>query len=231
MLLELKKVDKSYPAPEGDDRIEVLKGVNLTVEAGEGIAIVGPSGSGKSTLLNIIGGLDRQTAGKILIDDQDILGFDEKELASFRNTTVGFVFQLHHLLPQCSILENVLIPSIVNKDSSKRAEVKQRAEHLLETVNLQHRLTHRPGEISGGERQRAAVARALINKPKLILADEPTGSLDRDSSDGMAELLADINQRLGVTLIVVTHASEVAARMKRVFTLQDGELNLQKKSP
>ncbi len=231
MLLELIKVDKSYPAPAGDDRIEVLKDVNLTVEAGEGIAIVGPSGSGKSTLLNIIGGLDRQTTGKILIDDQNTLGFDEKELASFRNTTVGFVFQLHHLLPQCSILENVLIPSIVNKDSSKRAEVKQRAEHLLETVNLQHRLTHRPGEISGGERQRAAVARALINKPKLILADEPTGSLDRDSSDGMAELLADINQRLGVTLIVVTHASEVAARMKRVFTLQDGELNLQKKSP
>ncbi len=231
MLLELKKVDKSYPAPAGDDRIEVLKGINLTVEAGEGIAIVGPSGSGKSTLLNIIGGLDRQTAGKILIDDQDILGFDEKELASFRNKTVGFVFQLHHLLPQCSILENVLIPSIVNKDSSKRAEVKQRAEHLLETVNLQHRSTHRPGEISGGERQRAAVARALINNPKLILADEPTGSLDRDSSDGMAELLTEINQRLGVTLIVVTHASEVAARMQRVFTLQDGELNLQKKSP
>ncbi len=231
MLLELKKVDKSYPAPGGDERIEVLKGIDLAVEAGEGIAIVGPSGSGKSTLLNIIGGLDRQTAGKILIDDQNILGFDEKELASFRNTTVGFVFQLHHLLPQCSILENVLIPSIVNKDSSKRAEVKQRAEHLLETVNLQHRLTHRPGEISGGERQRAAVARALINNPKLILADEPTGSLDRDSSDGMAELLADINQRLGVTLIVVTHASEVAARMQRVFTLQDGELNLQKKSP
>ena len=231
MLLELKKVDKSYPAPAGDDRIEVLKGINLTVEAGEGIAIVGPSGSGKSTLLNIIGGLDRQTAGKILIDDQDILGFDEKELASFRNKTVGFVFQLHHLLPQCSILENVLIPSIVNKDSSKRAEVKQRAEHLLETVNLQHRSTHRPGEISGGERQRAAVARALINNPKLILADEPTGSLDRDSSDGMAELLTEINQRLGVTLIVVTHASEVAARMQRVLTLQDGELNLQKKSP
>ncbi len=231
MLLELKKVDKSYPAPAGDDRIEVLKGINLTVEAGEGIAIVGPSGSGKSTLLNIIGGLDRQTAGKILIDDQDILGFDEKELASFRNKTVGFVFQLHHLLPQCSILENVLIPSIVNKDSSKRAEVKQRAEHLLETVNLQHRSTHRPGEISGGERQRAAVARALINNPKLILADEPTGSLDRDSSDGMAELLTEINQRLGVTLIVVTHASEVAARMQRVLTLQGGELNLQKKSP
>ena len=231
MLLELKKVDKSYPAPAGDDRIAVLKGINLTVEAGEGIAIVGPSGSGKSTLLNIIGGLDRQTAGKILIDDQDILGFDEKELASFRNKTVGFVFQLHHLLPQCSILENVLIPSIVNKDSSKRAEVKQRAEHLLETVNLQHRSTHRPGEISGGERQRAAVARALINNPKLILADEPTGSLDRDSSDGMAELLTEINQRLGVTLIVVTHASEVAARMQRVLTLQGGELNLQKKSP
>jgi lipoprotein-releasing system ATP-binding protein len=231
MLLELKKVDKNYRAPDGDERIEVLKGINLEVEAGEGIAIVGPSGSGKSTLLNIIGGLDRQTAGKILIDGQDTLDFDETELASFRNKTVGFVFQLHHLLPQCSILENVLIPSIVNKDSSKRVEMKQRAEHLLETVNLQHRLTHRPGEISGGERQRAAVARALINNPKLILADEPTGSLDRDSSDGMAELLTDINRRLGVTLIVVTHATEVAARMQRVFTLQGGELTRQKKSP
>ena len=231
MLLELKKVNKSYNAPEGEGRIEVLKEINLAVDAGEGIAVVGPSGSGKSTLLNIIGGLDRQTAGKIMIDGQDILAFDEKELASFRNRTVGFIFQLHHLLPQCSILENVLIPSIVNNDSSNRKEMKQRAERILEEVNLQHRLNHRPGEISGGERQRASVARALINNPKLLLADEPTGSLDRESSEGMADLLTELNQRMGVTLILVTHALEVAARMQRIFTLQNGILNPLKRNP
>lgn len=231
MLLEINKVDKSYDAPKGGERIEVLKGINLTVDAGEAIAIVGPSGSGKSTLLNIIGGLDWQTSGQLLIEGQNILHFNERELASFRNRTVGFVFQLHHLLPQCSILENVLIPSIARKGSLDREKIIQRAEHMLEAVHLEHRLTHRPGELSGGERQRAAVARALINDPKLLLADEPTGSLDREFSESMIELLTELNRSMKVALIMVTHAADLAARMQRVFALEDGKLNLQDINP
>jgi ABC-type lipoprotein export system ATPase subunit len=187
------------------------------------VAITGPSGSGKSTILNIIGALDRADSGEVLVDGRDVEKLRDAELASYRNTTVGFIFQLHHLLPQCTILENVLVPTLAGK-LDDRAALRKRAEKLLDSVGLKHRLAHRPGELSGGERQRVAVARALINQPKLLLADEPTGALDRTSASRLVDLLAELNRDHGVTLIMVTHAPELASRMKRVLELRDGKL-------
>ncbi len=203
--------------------MDVLRGVNLQVAAGESVAIVGPSGSGKSTALNLIGALDRADSGEVIVDGRDVEKLDEEELASYRNTTVGFIFQLHHLLPQCTILENVLVPTLA---AAKRdtAAVNARAESLLESVGLEHRLHHRPGELSGGERQRVAVARALINQPKLLLADEPTGALDRTNAARLTELLVELNGAHGVTLIMVTHALDLAQQMGRVLELIDGQL-------
>src|SRR3954470_12525536 len=173
MLLELNHVTKTYRAPGGGQEFRVLQDVSRQAEAGDSIAIVGPSGSGKSTVLNIIGALDRADAGDGLVDGQNIDKFAERDLAASRNTTVGFIFQLHHLLPQCTVLENVLVPTLALARDNESA--RQRAEDLLAAVGLQHRLHHKPGQLSGGERQRAAVARALINEPKVLLADEPTG--------------------------------------------------------
>lgn len=225
MLLEIKGLTKQYAAPDGGDGVEVLRGVNLAVEAGDTVAIIGPSGSGKSTLLNIIGTLEDGDGGSVIIDGQDVSNLGSSAVASFRNTTVGFIFQLHHLLPQCTILENVLIPTLARDGKKPAAADRQaRALQLLNDVGLSHRAGHRPGELSGGERQRGAVARALINKPKLLLADEPTGSLDRATAGTLADLLLGLNQRHGVTLILVTHARDLAARMKRVFELKDGQL-------
>ena len=223
MLLQLTNLSKTYRAPDGGDAVEVLSGVTLAADAGESVAIVGPSGSGKSTILNIIGALDRADSGEVLVDGRDVEKLRDAELASYRNTTVGFIFQLHHLLPQCTILENVLVPTLAGK-SDHRAALRNRAEQLLDSVGLKHRLTHRPGELSGGERQRVAVARALINQPKLLLADEPTGALDRTSASRLVDLLAELNRKQGVTLIMVTHAPELASRMKRVLELRDGKL-------
>jgi len=219
-ILELAGVTKSYASPEGMET-PVLRGVDLKLARGESIAIAGPSGCGKSTLLNIIGTLDRPTAGRIVLDGRDVSGLTEAQLAEVRSQVVGFVFQLHHLLPQCTILENVLVPTLVTKGAD---EAEPRARALLERVGLGPRLSHRPGQMSGGECQRAAVVRALINKPKLLLADEPTGSLDRASAESLAQLLGDLNREEGVALVYVTHAADLAARAGKVMELRDGRL-------
>ena len=221
MLAELSNVTKSYRSDAG--AVPVLNGISLTIAEGETVAITGPSGCGKSTLLNLLGALDQADSGEIRVADRDLTKLDAQQLAEFRNTTVGFVFQLHHLLPQCTVLENILVPSIVRKDAD-RAALRARAAQLLGAVGLSHRLDHRPGQLSGGERQRAAVARALINSPKLLLADEPTGALDRASAERLADLLAEVHQREKITIVMVTHAPELARRMGRVLGLVDGKL-------
>jgi len=223
-LLELTNVAKCYGIPDGVDSDYVLKDVTLQVTVGESVAIVGPSGSGKSTLLNIIGTLDRPTAGSVLFEGRELSQFNDKELATIRNHEIGFVFQLHHLLPQCTVLENVLVPTLVNGNRSSRENAETRARQLLERVGLGSRLSHRPGQLSGGERQRVAVVRALINNPKLLLADEPTGSLDRAAADNLSQLLIELNHEEGVTMIVVTHSLDLAARMGSVLELRDGVL-------
>ena len=220
MLAELSNVTKSYR--NGAEPVPVLNGISLTIAEGETVAITGPSGCGKSTLLNLLGALDQADSGEIRVAGRDLTKLTAQQLAEFRNTTVGFVFQLHHLLPQCTVLENVLVPSIVRKDAD-RAALRARAAQLLEAVGLSHRLDHRPGQLSGGERQRAAVARALINSPKLLLADEPTGALDRASAERLADLLAEVHQREKITIVMVTHAPELARRMGRVLALVDGK--------
>ena len=221
-LLEVRDVTKVYEGtPEPP---EVLKGVTLHLTPGESVAVVGPSGCGKSTLLNLIGALDKPSSGSILFEDRDISELDAKELAAFRNTSVGFVFQFHHLLPQCSALENVLVPTLVNGGAGDR---KDRAVQLLERVGLSERVDYRPGQLSGGERQRTAVVRALINEPRLLLADEPTGSLNQESASELVDLLLELCREEGMTLLVVTHAMAVAERMQRVLELRDGLLNPQ----
>lgn len=223
-MLELVDVTKSYEWPGGTGTVCVLKDATLKVGEGESLAVVGPSGSGKSTLLNIVGGLDRPTAGRVLLDGKDLAKLGEAELARIRNQEIGVVFQSHFLLRQCTVLENVLVPTLVAKGQVSRKEAEQRARSLLERVGLRDWLFHRPGELSGGERQRVAVVRALINGPKLLLADEPTGSLDEDGSENIAELLAELNRSEGVTLIVVTHSAKLAEYMGRVLELSNGVL-------
>jgi len=222
-LVELDDVTKRYPSPVGEDGPPVLRGISLAVAEGEALAIVGPSGSGKSTLLNIIGTLDRPTAGRVRLAGQDLSAMDEEALAEVRTRRIGFVFQLHHLLPQCTALENVLVPALADQ-SAVPEEVASRGRALLERVGLAGRMGYRPGHLSGGERQRVAVARALINQPALLLADEPTGSLDREASGALADLLLELNRADGVTLIVVTHAAALAERMGRRLELRDGTL-------
>ena len=223
MLLEIKNLTKTYRAPDGGDPVEVLRGVDLSVAAGETVAITGPSGSGKSTVLNIVGALDRADAGEVLVEGRDVEKLGEAEVAAYRSTTVGFIFQLHHLLPQCTVLENVLVPTLA-QPGGDRAALRERAKTLLAAVGLEHRTGHRPGQLSGGERQRVAVARALINKPKLLLADEPTGALDRVNAGRLVDLLVEMNRAQGVAVIMVTHAPELAGRMGRVVELVDGKL-------
>jgi ABC-type lipoprotein export system ATPase subunit len=223
MVVELENVAKSYGAPGGGEAVEIFRDVNLSVAEGERVALLGPSGSGKSTLLNMIGALDKPDRGMVRVAGRNLTELSEDALASFRNETVGFVFQLHHLLPQCTIFENVLVPALA-RTPREMDPLRTRAERLLEQVGLQHRMKHRPGELSGGERQRVAVARALINNPKVLLADEPTGALDRVSATRLVDLLNDVNRHENVTLIVVTHAAEVAARMERVFEFVEGKL-------
>ncbi len=223
-MLELIGVAKSYQSPGDKQAVCVLKDITLKVEKGQSVVIVGPSGSGKSTLLNIIGALDRPTEGRVLFDGRDLAKLDEVELARIRNQEIGFVFQLHHLLPQCTVLENVLVPTLADKNHVSKKEVQERAIALLQRVGLKDLLLHRPGELSGGQRQRVAVVRALINRPKLLLADEPTGSLDKDASENIAELLVELNRSEQVTLIVVTHSVELAQRIRHVMELSNGVL-------
>jgi len=200
----------------------VLRGVSLELSPGENLAIVGPSGSGKSTLLYILGTLDRPTSGTLRLDDQDPLALGEKQLAAFRNERIGFVFQDHHLLPQLSVLENTLIPAIAQGAAS--AEAIKRAKMLLDRVGLTPRLDHRPAELSGGERQRVALARALVNRPALLLADEPTGNLDRTTAAAVAKLLLELQAEEQTMLIAVTHSLELAGQMQQKLELDDGRL-------
>lgn len=223
-MLELINVSKNYESPGGAGELCVLKGISLKVEAGRAVVIVGPSGSGKSTLLNIIGALDRPTEGQVLFDGRDLASLDESRLARIRNRQIGFVFQLHHLLPQCTVLENVLVPTLVGKGRVSKKDARERAVGLLERVGLGDWLMHRPGELSGGQRQRVAVVRALINGPKLLLADEPTGSLDEASSQTIADLLVELNSSENVAMIVVTHSVKLAERIGNVMELSDGML-------
>lgn len=217
--LELNDVRKSYD--EAHTTTAILKGANLTVSQGDTVAIVGPSGCGKSTLLNLIGLLDTPTGGTLLFKGERLDGFKEEQRAAFRNTSIGFVFQHHHLLPQCSALENVLVPTLVRKDA---ADATARAEKLLHRVGLSDRMHAKPGQLSGGERQRVAVVRALINQPALLLADEPTGSLSQEGADDLTRLMLELNAEEGMALIVVTHAMDVAGKMARVYALVDGQL-------
>src|SRR5439155_16450788 len=209
-LLKLEQVSKNYATTGSASPVVVLREVSLELAGGDSIAVIGPSGSGKSTLLNIIGTLDQPTSGRVWLDGRDLSLLDDRQLAGIRNRQIGFIFQAHHLLPQCTVLENTLVPTLAEKRGPGRDGAAERAEKLLQRVGLGQRLHHRPGQLSGGERQRVAVVRALINQPKLLLADEPTGALDRASAQGLGQLLVELNREEKVTLIVVTHALELA---------------------
>jgi lipoprotein-releasing system ATP-binding protein len=220
MALEVRQLRKEYPTRSGP--LDVLRAIDLDVRPGEALAVMGPSGSGKSTLLHILGTLDRPTDGTVRLNKVDPFSLPDKELAVFRNRHVGFVFQDHHLLPQCSALENVLIPTLVADDSG--VDVTKRATELLERVGLGGRLEHRPAELSGGERQRVAIARALIHKPPLLLADEPTGNLDRVTARTVGDLLIELHKQEGTILVVVTHSPELARSLPRRMEMLDGRL-------
>jgi lipoprotein-releasing system ATP-binding protein len=222
--LKLESVCKSYDSVAGGPAVRVLDNVTFDIAQGESAAITGPSGSGKSTLLNIIGTLDRPTSGRVLLREQDLANLNEIQMAAVRNRQIGFVFQAHHLLPQCTVLENVLVPTLAATDGVQRQSAPERARRLLDKVGLGSRLDHRPGQLSGGERQRVAVVRALINQPELLLADEPTGALDRNAAEELTRILIELNREERVTLILVTHAPDLAARMQRIFQIQDGRL-------
>jgi lipoprotein-releasing system ATP-binding protein len=221
-MINVRQLSKTYETP--GEAIQVLDRLDLTLAAGETAAIIGPSGCGKSTLLNLLGALDRPTSGSITIGDQDISTFSEEQAAAFRNHSLGFIFQQQHLLPQLNVLENVLVPRLAGDWQEPAADTEKRALRLLETVGLSDRLHHLPWQLSGGEKLRTAVARALINRPKLILADEPTGSLDPASTDTIADLLLSLNRDHCVTLIVVTHNAALAQRMGKTFELRSGKL-------
>lgn len=221
-MISAQQITKSYETP--GETVEVLKDLSLELADGEAAAITGPSGCGKTTLLNLLGALDRPTSGSIKIGDRDIAGFSDDEATHFRNHSLGFVFQQHYLLPQLSVLENVLVPRLAGDWKESAAETEDRARELLEKVGLGHRLKHLPWQLSGGEKLRTAVARALVNQPKLVLADEPTGSLDPASTDTIADLLLDLNRERKVTLLVVTHNQALADRMGRNFRLNSGHL-------
>jgi lipoprotein-releasing system ATP-binding protein len=219
--LEVDHLDKEYPTRSGP--LTVLRDVSLRLDRGAALAVMGPSGSGKSTLLHLLGTLDRPTCGTVRLDGADPFALPEPQLADFRNRKIGFVFQDHHLLPQCTVLENVLIPTLINTDG-KSSETESWAKSLVERVGLSGRLDHRPAELSGGERQRVAVARALVRKPVLLLADEPTGNLDRRSAQAVGELLLDLHRQEQTMLVVVTHSAELAGLFAKRVEMNDGTL-------
>ncbi|MEN3941346.1 ABC transporter ATP-binding protein [Prosthecobacter sp. SYSU 5D2] len=223
-LISLSHISKSYNEPGSGNVVPVLRDVSLTIEAGESVAIVGPSGCGKSTLLNILGTLDVPDQGDYIFDGSSIGGNTPEQLAALRSEKVGFIFQLHHLMPQCTVLENVLLPTLALKAKPDAASLQQRAESLLKSVGLQDRLNWKPAQLSGGERQRVAVVRALINQPKVILADEPTGALDEKNAESLTSLLLELQQTTGTTLVMVTHHPAQAARMGRTLKLHEGML-------
>ncbi len=221
--LVVDNVTKEYPTP--GEPLKVLRGVSFEMSSGDSLAIVGPSGSGKSTLLHLIGTLDEPTSGSVTLNDEDPSTFSEPQLADFRSRRIGFIFQDHHLLPQLSVLENVLLPTLAHR--TRDGQEVSRAKELIERVGLTSRIDHRPAELSGGERQRVAVARALIHRPDLLLADEPTGNLDRTTARAIGELLLDLQSEENTMLIVVTHSQELAERMSRHAELDEGKLKEQ----
>lgn len=219
-MAEIRTVDLRKSYHSGPVELDVLSGIDITIETGEIIAIVGASGVGKSTLLNLMGGLDRPTSGSVFYADQDVFKLTDKELARFRNQEMGFVFQFHHLMPEFSAIENTMMPAFIA--GKKKKEALELAAELLADVGLKGREHHKPGELSGGEQQRVAVARALVNKPKVILADEPTGNLDRKTSEEIHDLLWELNERMNQTFIIVTHNEKLAERSDRIILLADG---------
>ena len=219
-VIDCQAVTKSFR--EGSLNVDVLKGVSLSVSTGEKIAILGTSGSGKSTLLHILGGLDLPTEGKVMIQGNDVVALSDTERGTLRNQTLGFIYQFHHLLPEFTALENVAMPLLIGHVSV--AEAKERAIRMLQKVGLDHRLEHKPAQLSGGERQRAAIARALVTHPRAVLADEPTGNLDRHTADSIFALMQELNEELGTSLIVVTHDLALADRMDYIYQLTDGVL-------
>lgn len=224
MIIELTNIFKSYVNPGSDVKREVLSGIDFKIKSKDLISIVGPSGSGKSTLLNIIGTVDAPSSGQILFKGQNVTYLKESQLSEIRNRNIGFVFQFHHLLPQLSLLENILVPTIPWRSKSKDKEITARAMELLKSVGLIEQINQKPGQLSGGECQRAALVRALINQPELILADEPTGSLDQDSAIQIGELLIDINKKHNVAMVIVTHSLSLAEKMSTIYRLSNGKL-------
>ena len=222
-MLSVDNVTKSYPTPRGE--LSILNGITLELKRGDAVAIMGPSGSGKSTLLYLLGALEPPSSGHVALDGHDLYALGEREQAAFRNRQIGFVFQDHSLLPQCSVLENVLAPTLAAPPGeAERHDDEARARALLEHVGLSERLDHRPAELSGGEKQRAAVARALIRDPQLVLCDEPTGNLDRAAADAVASLLLDLHAARRTILVVVTHSAALAERFPIRYEMADGRL-------
>ncbi|MFT5676205.1 MAG: lipoprotein-releasing system ATP-binding protein [Paraglaciecola sp.] len=222
-LLKCVALSKEYK--EGNNSVEVLKEVDFSIQRAEQVAIVGSSGSGKSTLLHLLGALDKPTSGKVLFEQQDIFSFSHNQQARFRNQSLGFVYQAHHLLPEFSALENVAMPLLIGNVSVKEAE--RRAATMLENVGLLQRVSHKPAELSGGERQRVAIARALVTHPKLVLADEPTGNLDHKTGEGIYQLLSQLREQMQTSFVVVTHDIELANKLDRSLNLVDGVLTSQ----
>lgn len=220
LILKTKGVYKSFQTGAGI--LDVLKGVDLEIYEGEIVAIIGPSGSGKSTLLHILGALDRPNQGSVSLNSTEIFSLNEKELAHFRNRTIGFVFQFHHLLPEFSALENVMLPKFIAREEPK--EMKQKAIKILNEVGLSDRIDHKPGELSGGEQQRVAVARALINDPRIVIADEPSGNLDRNTAESLHNLITELKDNRNQTFILATHNLKLAQRAQRIFKLKDGKI-------
>lgn len=219
-LLVVSDLCKSYGG--GEQRVDVLKGISLIMGKGETVALLGASGAGKSTLMHIIGALDRPTSGSVRYAGEDVFAKNESQLATFRNKAIGFVFQFHHLLPEFSALENVMMPALIN--GTRRHDASLLAQSILEEVGLGHRLSHKPGELSGGEQQRVAVARALVMQPQLLLADEPTGNLDMNTSENIHQLFEDLHDRRGLSLLIVTHNERLAARTMKQIRMLDGRI-------
>ncbi|MDA3954502.1 MAG: ABC transporter ATP-binding protein [Bacteroidales bacterium] len=226
MIVELHKISKFYENAGVLSNRNVLNEISLSIKSGDALSIIGPSGSGKSTLLNIIGTLDLPTSGIVKIKGKEVQHFNENQLADIRNTNIGFIFQQHHLLPQFTLIENVLVPTIPLKDKNLKKNALDRAMSLLESVGLSDKIHQRPGQMSGGECQRATVVRALINEPNLVLADEPTGSLDQDAAEQMGSLLSEINKKHNVAMVVVTHSLDLAKNMDTMYNLDHGRLEI-----